>query len=230
MGKFIDRTGQTHGKLLVESLVGMDKRNGAVWNCVCECGNRIVCRGGHLNTGNTTSCGHCPNRIEHFGDAIIIWLEYKGREIPCWIDATDYPLVKDRRWHVLKKKDRDTLYAACHAPDRTNMHSLIRGKGADHRDGDVLNNRRENLRPSTNAENLRNRGKQTNNTTGFKGVYRQGRNFCYEITVNGKKYRRGTFNTALEAARAYNEAAKKYHGEFAYLNDVGDSGLIFNQS
>jgi len=105
------------------------------------------------------------------------------------------------------------------------------GNGTDHEDHDGLNNRRENLRPASASEQGYNKGTSADSTTGFKGVHfhKQQKNFHARITVNGKRHELGQFNTVPDAARAYNEAAKKYHGEFAVLNDVGDHDLILNQ-
>jgi hypothetical protein len=239
VGKFIDLTGQPFGKLIVESFAGKDKHGKAMWNCVCECSNRVTCNTGGLRSKNNITCGRCPNRIEPFGDSIVIWLESKERDIPCWIDAADYNLVKDYRWSAAKKcKSAKTLYARAHVrggkrsnQEKVYMHALIMSKGADHKDGDGLNNRRENLRPASNAENARNKGLTTANTTGFKGVFRRrsGR-FHAQIKAAGKLHCLGTYDTAIEAARAYNRAAKELHGKFAVvLNELPEDDLILNQ-
>lgn len=98
-----------------------------------------------------------------------------------------------------------------------NMEILI-----DHIDGDPLNNRKSNLRFCTNAENTKNQRKKKNNTSGFKGVSwdKEKKKWAAQITVNQKKIWLGTFEDKVEAAKAYNKAAIKYHGEFAYLNKV----------
>jgi len=87
----------------------------------------------------------------------------------------------------------------------------------DHIDEDKSNNKIENLRQATNAQNMQNRGPQKNNKSGYKGVsYRPDkRKFSAEIYCNKKKERLGYFETAEEAHEAYCRAAKKLHGKFA---------------
>ena len=57
MGKIIDLTGQTFGRLTVIRYAGIAKNRKALWECECSCGNRIVVQGTNLRNGNTSSCG-----------------------------------------------------------------------------------------------------------------------------------------------------------------------------
>lgn len=105
---------------------------------------------------------------------------------------------------------------------------LVRGDGkqCDHVDGDGLNNQRENLRVATHTENIRN--SKPKNGRRFKGVFKYNgrkklvRPFQARISVGGRgdkrDYNLGWFETAEEAAKAYDSAAKKIHGEFAKPN------------
>lgn len=96
----------------------------------------------------------------------------------------------------------------------------------DHINGDTFDNRRVNLRVCTHSENMRNRVKSSNNTSGYKGVsfvkakahYKPWRAFITD--TNKKKIHLGYYATKEEAAEAYNARAVIYHGEFANLNDI----------
>jgi hypothetical protein len=91
----------------------------------------------------------------------------------------------------------------------------------DHRNNDTLDNRRANLRLATHSENSYNRPKTKAKTTSqYIGIYlekRTGR-WTVKIRANGKRLWLGRFELEIEAAKAYDAAAKKYHGEFARLN------------
>lgn len=86
----------------------------------------------------------------------------------------------------------------------------------DHINKNKLDNRESNLRTSTIAENLRNRGLQKNSSTGFKGVYFDKRNGWYyaRIKFNGKYTHLGCRRTALEAYELYCAKARELYGEF----------------
>ncbi len=97
---------------------------------------------------------------------------------------------------------------------------LLPGEMADHIDGNVLNNRRDNLRVVSNAQNIRNRKRNSNNTSGYKGVSlnKQTGHWTARIGVEGKYINLGVFATPEQAALIYDAAARHYHGEFANLN------------
>lgn len=87
----------------------------------------------------------------------------------------------------------------------------------DHVNGIKTDNRIENLRLATQAQNLQNRGKNKNNTSGFKGVYWNKKSkawLCY-IGINGERKFLGTFAQATDAATAYAKAAASLHHEFS---------------
>lgn len=91
----------------------------------------------------------------------------------------------------------------------------------DHIDGDPTNNRIENLRECTNAQNQYNGPKKCNNKSGFKGVvFRTGYRKPWQarITVGGKAVLLGRFDTPEGAAAAYAAGAAAIAGEFARSN------------
>lgn len=104
------------------------------------------------------------------------------------------------------------------------MHRLIlgevEGRCSDHINGDGLDNQRANLRACTHTENMRNRRKHKNNTSGFTGVHWRNstKKWRAQIDADGRKRHLGYFDDIEEAARAYDAAALKLHGEFATLN------------
>jgi HNH endonuclease/AP2 domain len=90
-------------------------------------------------------------------------------------------------------------------------------KLVDHRDVDPTNDRWENLRHATNAQNCRNTRRYSNNTTGFKGVsfHKRDRKFQANIRKDGRLRFLGSFATGELAHEAYKKAAKKLFGAFA---------------
>lgn len=111
------------------------------------------------------------------------------------------------------------------------MHRLILGLEAynsknpvDHINGNGLDNRRCNIRISTNSQNQANRSAGVNNTIGFKGVrlakgYKS-KPWRADIKLNGKRKFLGYYSTPKEAAYAYNKASETIFGEFSRLNRI----------
>ena len=92
----------------------------------------------------------------------------------------------------------------------------------DHIDGNKLNNHKANLRLATLWQNTFNVSKRQHTTSIYKGVYwHKGANkWCAFLWFNQKYVYLGLHMSEVEAAKAYNEAATKYFGEFAKLNNV----------
>jgi len=94
--------------------------------------------------------------------------------------------------------------------------------GIDHINGDTSDNRIENLRAATHTQNMQNVRRRSDSTSGFKGVsFRKDRGDWQAYIAHGEKRVHLGFHPLPEiAAKAYNEAAVKFHGEFASLNEV----------
>lgn len=90
----------------------------------------------------------------------------------------------------------------------------------DHINGDPLDNRRANLRPVTQAQNLRNSRVRVNNTSGYKGVHwdKQRRRWRALIWHKGQNRHLGYFDSRIEAAHAYDDAARELYGPYAAVN------------
>lgn len=90
----------------------------------------------------------------------------------------------------------------------------------DHIDGDGLNNTKQNLRICTQSENVMNQSIRSDNSSGYKGVWwdKQTNKWRAGIIISGKTVYLGRFDFLVNAARAYDFAAKELFGEFSKLN------------
>lgn len=162
------------------------------------------------------------------------------------VDDGDYDLLAGYKWFAFLH--HGTWYAGTciyspeivgphkHKVELVRMHRLVMAcvkgdrKIVDHKDGDGLNNQRDNLRIASkngNAQNAKAKyGKK------YKGVYvnPSGRvkGWTARINIPNTEHEKtlGCFETRGDAALAYNEAAKLYHGEYARLNEVDPEDLV----
>ena len=129
--------------------------------------------------------------------------------------------VRAMRSKTIEKKKRGIILSReiMFAPDN---------KVVDHINEDTLDNRKINLRVCTHSENMMNRGKQNNNTSGYKGVIwaKRHKKWAVDIWINHKNKRIGYFDSKINAAKAYDIMAIKHYGEFANLNIKPERAII----
>jgi len=141
------------------------------------------------------------------------------------IDKDDYHKIENASSIIARGRYVSAIFLTEGAIKMVAIQKLVmdtpEGFVVDHKNRNGFDNRKENLRICTSAENSRNRIANKNNRFGYKGVAEAfNGKYVAQIGFDGKKYYGGTFDTVIEAAKAYNEMAIKYHGEFARLNEI----------
>jgi hypothetical protein len=145
------------------------------------------------------------------------------------VDDEDYDYLIQWKWYA--QYDKGKYYATRGYFDtRINNNSKIRMHNAimnppkniltDHIDLNPLNNQRSNLRYAQKYENARNKSSKKNSTSKYLGVHwsTKEKRWCSQIRVNNKTKNLGRYKNEINAAKAYDTAAKIYFGEFANLN------------
>lgn len=141
----------------------------------------------------------------------------KGNGVYAIVDDEYYGELSKYKWTLT-----NTGYAQ--RSDRTPMHRYIMKPPSDyvvdHINMNKLDNRKENLRIATRAENTRNSRVKITNSSGYKGVMRDERrnHWRAEITKDYKSFHLGVFDTAEDAAHAYDFAAAELFKDFAVFN------------
>jgi len=143
------------------------------------------------------------------------------------VDDSEYQKVIKYKWTVVSKNGI-AFYAQRHFNHKTiSLHRFIMGDPdsfVDHKNQNGLDNTKDNLRPCDRSQNARNSRIPKNNKSGYKGVCymnnRYGKKWRASIFIDGRGKTIGHYHTSTDAARAYNEAAIKYHQEFASINQI----------
>lgn len=237
MGKCIDLTGMRFGHLLVlyraPDKIRKDGRKQVMWHCLCDCGKECDVYGTSLRCGLTISCGcfHSKQLTQNNKDRQLyntydlsgeFGIGYtnntnKDGENEFYFDLEDYDKIKDYTWYfhvsgyVVSQKNGE----------RIKMHQLIlnvdQNYVPDHINRKRNDNRKVNLRQSTNHENSMNASLAKNNTSGVTGVMWHSRDQIWEVCI-GYNYKRiyiGRFDNFYDAVVARLKAEIKYFGEYA---------------
>lgn len=137
------------------------------------------------------------------------------------VSLCDLELVLRYPWYTHMNHNnpnhKPVYYACCKRPKETiRMHNLIMGRlHIDHRNGDGLDNQRNNLRVGSRGQNRMN-SHSIKSKSGFIGVYKEAHAATWAARHNSKHI--GNFKTAEDAARAYDSVVFVKYGEFAQLN------------
>jgi hypothetical protein len=173
---------------------------------------------------------------------VLLWRRlrsgYAFRRIPLTqgrfaiVDPQDYQHLSKYKWRLCRTKGKNMLYAerSIRLPggkySRLLMHRQLieapEGYVIDHINGCGLDNRRANLRLATVSQNAWN-SKKRNPRSGYKGVWfaKDKGQWRAAIVCHGRRIHLGYFTGKIDAAKAYDDAAKKYYKEFARLNFPG---------
>ena len=139
------------------------------------------------------------------------------------VDDIDYKHLIKWKWHRTPKAIHSYSKKGV-VWEHISMHRMIMKPPiemqVDHINRDTLDNRRCNLRICTHQENLFNQGPYSNKQ--YKGVCKRKdyNKWRSRIRINKKLINLGDYNTPIEAAKAYNCAARILFGEFAYQNNL----------
>lgn len=143
------------------------------------------------------------------------------------VDDADYEWLSQWKWCAHQSRDGQRWYAVRRTyggPVRLfmKMHRVVMGVPShidvDHKNGNGLDNQRENLRVATKVQNTRNQKLRSTNTSGYKGVSRSAGRWAAVLYVDYTQIYIGCFDDKRVAARAYDFAAMIHFGEFARIN------------
>lgn len=136
----------------------------------------------------------------------------------CIVDADMHEELSMHKWHLSHNKTSVRRYQKINEKMMLFMihREVLRAKAGeivDHINGNVLDNRKENLRVCSHSENMRNRKIHSNNKLGIKGIYFKNERYIAEVKLNKKKHKR-VFRDINSARVWVEEKRKELHAEF----------------
>ncbi len=214
-----------------EDYIDPKGHHSAQWLCQCSCGSDpIIVKQSCIKDGTTKSCGclhkeisreicknrHKTNNYDLSGEYGVGWTSNTNEKF--YFDLEDYDLIKDYCWAACEPVKGYVRIETKINNKGVNMSQLLTGKNdIDHIDRNPMNNRRSNLREATRSQQGMNRNKQSNNTSGFIGVYwnKRENKWVASLKINNKQKHIGYFVNKNDAIMARLNAEYKLFGEFA---------------
>lgn len=145
------------------------------------------------------------------------------------VDDEDFEYLNQWKWRVSNGYAARDVWKTPSKRTTIQMHRIIMntpdGFETDHISGNRLDNQRSNLRICTHGQNMMNVKTPRHNTSGYKGVSwnKKKEKWYAQIRVHRKTIFIGYFDLLGDAAESYNIAAKKYHNEFARINELPET-------
>ena len=212
-----------------EDYIDPKGRRFAKWLCQCNCGSKpFEAKQSGIKDGTTRSCGclhkevsqdvcrknrHKTNEYDLSGDYGIGFAT--NNDTKFYFDLEDYELIKDYCWSTCEPVQGYVRIETTINNKGVNMAQLLTGKNdIDHIDRNPMNNRRINLREATRSQQAMNRKRQSNNTSGFIGVYLNKKNnkWFSTIKIDGNTKYLGSFIDKNDAIIKRLQAEVKYFG------------------
>lgn len=228
MGKFIDLTNRKFDRLTVikrvEDHIQPNGNHNVMYECECECGNKIITRGRNLTHKVTRSCGCLAreiiaekgrlskkyNKYNLSGDYGIGYTSNTNEEF--YFDLEDYNKIKDHCW--CKSNTGHIISGSKILLNRLIMN-IPKHKVVYHINRKLIDNRKKNLKILTKSQSQKDNNISKNNTSGYKGVSWNKQNKKWEayITKNRKRIGLGLYKNKNDAIEARKKAEEKYFGQ-----------------
>jgi hypothetical protein len=219
--KLIDLTGKIFGRLTVRYRIEQDNKH-VYWMCVCSCGNEKPIRGSPLTSDKIKSCGCFQiesatlrglSNHTHQMTGTATYGSWRAMMRRCYESAAESysryggaGIEVCPSWHAFENFFAD-------------MGIRPEGTTLDRKDGSK-NYEPENCRWSTPEQQAQNRRKIKETRSKYKGIVFDRGKWRAKLMVGGKVIELGRYDLEEDAAKAYDDAVPKYHGEFACPNNL----------
>ena len=232
-----DLTGMRFGKLIVleraeDYIEPKSKKKHAQWLCQCDCRSKPkVILGSNLKKGATKSCGcllketasltHKQNNYYENIENNITKVFFNNSDEFFICDTNEWENLKNITWI---KDSQGYVYGVTN-DKHVRLHRLLMEVedeifDVDHRDGNTLNNCKNNLRVCKHQQNMINQNKRIDNNSGHKGVHfdKERNKWVASLTIKGKRVLWKRFDKLEDAVKVRKDAEVKYFGEYNPIN------------
>lgn len=204
--------------------------------CECECGNIKVVQAQSLRNGTSQSCGCLAKEVtsrihkkqnELINDENICYGYTTNSNEKFYFDKEDLEKIKEFAWFEYNGYIATNNYKYSEYPKLLKMHRFVMNVtdskiSIDHINHNIKDNRKINLRRTTQSQNSMNHKIFSTNNSGVSGVYFSitENKWKSEIHLDGKKISLGTFFKFEDAVLKRKEAEEILYGQYSYENSI----------